>query len=158
MEDQVTSAFKSGMINAFNYKGRMVRKEFWLFIAVMLVIRFSLGMLAGYVSETSSAVSVVDMALLVPMITATMRRLRDASYSTWWTLLIISPLIILGILDFAVMHFPKFGMAVGGAVMTNPTLMYLLILPILTPYGALVYLLARVGATVPAAISENPQN
>lgn len=158
MEDQVTLAFKSGMINAFNYRGHMSRKVFWLFITVILIIRFSLGALAGYIPKTSAAVSVVDIALLVPMITATMRRLRNASYSAWWTLLIVSPLPIFAILDFAVMHFPKFGMAVGGAVMTNPALMYLALLPILIPYGALVYLLTRVGVATSTAVSENPQN
>ncbi|MCB1651695.1 MAG: DUF805 domain-containing protein [Alphaproteobacteria bacterium] len=94
----VTSVFK----NSFNFKDRAMRSEYWYFML------FSMG--AGFVAGLFDAASFPEMlaeygtgpvgiieglALLVPSISVTIRRLHDVNKSGWWQLIALT---IIGII------------------------------------------------------------
>jgi len=84
-------ATKQGVINAFNFKSRATRMEYWAFsfnltFVVKLIERF----LDPYFfpgNEWEPLSFAVSIILLVPLLSVTIRRLHDTNRSAWWLLL-----------------------------------------------------------------------
>lgn len=71
-----------------DFEGRSTRKEFWMFVLVYLIISVALNILhLGMVHGLFILVS------LIPGISVTVRRLRDASFNVWWILLSLIPFV-----------------------------------------------------------------
>jgi uncharacterized membrane protein YhaH (DUF805 family) len=70
------------------FTGRARRQEYWMFTLVSLVIAFILGLidlsLHTWVLET-----VYWIAVLVPSIAVTTRRLHDTDRTGWWQLIVL---------------------------------------------------------------------
>ena len=71
------------------FRGRARRKEYWMFILVNFLIMSLLGLL---VNRTDAFVltllaSLYPLAILLPWVSVTVRRLHDVGRSGWWALL-----------------------------------------------------------------------
>lgn len=73
------------------FEGRARRKEYWMFTLVNLVVSLVLYLADLFV--TMGLLSVLySLAILVPSIAVTIRRLHDTNRSGWWFLLGFVPI------------------------------------------------------------------
>jgi len=84
--------------NYAKFAGRAGRTEFWVFILINLVIEIVLGLIdnkLGLVSSTGYGVfsGIFSLAVFLPSIAVTVRRLHDTNRSGLWYLLIFVPII-----------------------------------------------------------------
>lgn len=81
------------------FTGRARRKEYWFFalfnLLVMLVLSFIDGMIGLYSIEAGLGVlsGIYTLAVLIPSLAVTVRRLHDIGRSGWWLLIAFIPLI-----------------------------------------------------------------
>ena len=84
--------------NTFNYKGVASRSEYWIpvlfqtligFISIgLVIISFRVGNIAVLSRIVSLVLSAYLLISLIPWISLTVRRLRDAGKSVWWIILV----------------------------------------------------------------------
>ncbi len=95
--------------NAFDFKGRAGRAEYWLFALFVVVLQLvlttmvamtNLGRAAGSGVPAEPVAAILSLAaslfLFVPALSVTLRRLHDSDRSGWWILLSL-PLIAVNI-------------------------------------------------------------
>lgn len=100
-----------------DFSGRATRAEYWWWVLATLIVSFALGAIDGFVNSISgyrafSPFSVVfGIAVLLPDLAVTCRRLHDIGKSGWWQLawfvlgfLGAIPLIV-GVIVFVVSGF-----------------------------------------------------
>jgi uncharacterized membrane protein YhaH (DUF805 family) len=81
------------------FAGRARRKEFWFFVLVNTLIAIALAvidMLTGTFDEDVGLgllSGLYAVAMIVPSIAVTVRRLHDTDRSGWWYLLVFVPVI-----------------------------------------------------------------
>jgi len=81
------------------FDGRARRKEFWYFVLmnIIIVIGFSFidGLLGTYSSNTGLGLlsGIYFIAILIPAIAVSVRRLHDSSLSGFWILLSFMPIV-----------------------------------------------------------------
>jgi uncharacterized membrane protein YhaH (DUF805 family) len=80
------------------FEGRARRAEYWwytLFNAIAYFVVAMAGLLIGYATDTPAVAGVLIalyvLAVLLPSLAVTCRRLHDAGLSGWWQLLAIIP-------------------------------------------------------------------
>ena len=81
------------------FKGRARRKEYWMFVlfnilASILVTIIDMAFFG--ISETAGIgilTTLYSLAVIIPYLAVTIRRLHDSGRSGWWFLLILIPLI-----------------------------------------------------------------
>ncbi len=108
----------NGFRHYFDFSGRTSKLDFWLFLLFFLImyllvwlldhffltsvvvlkdLPFSNFLPIGYVDgEVGLLVLAYRPIMVVPTLSATVRRLRDVGKSGWWSLLWVFPLPILG--------------------------------------------------------------
>lgn len=99
----------------FCFTGRAGRTEFWLWILVMFIVSTVLG----FVPKIGSILSLIwTLAMLLPSLGVTARRLHDRNKSGWTILITLIPFI--GALILLIMCIPegdkdenKFGSAIN---------------------------------------------
>ncbi|HEX6928474.1 MAG TPA: DUF805 domain-containing protein [Gammaproteobacteria bacterium] len=79
------------------FTGRARRKEYWMFSLFNLVISFVLGFidgLLGIVTPLGVGIlgGVYTLAVLLPVVALTVRRLHDGNRSGWWCLIVLVPI------------------------------------------------------------------
>ena len=79
--------YTKGWINAFNFSGIATRAEWWTFTLINNLIALILSQVTG--SESDGLVAVIQLIMLIPAISVSVRRIRDIDISGWWSLLII---------------------------------------------------------------------
>lgn len=86
-----------------DFNGRARRKEFWFFhlftILIGLVIGFMAGLLGMSPNVSNTIQGILNIALLIPTLAVSARRLHDINKSGWWILIAFTiigliPLII----------------------------------------------------------------
>ncbi|HEQ1702575.1 DUF805 domain-containing protein [Stenotrophomonas sp. GD03701] len=91
------------------FTGRASRSEYWWFQLFMMMFTVPLnvlGLIAGHINSTSLALVssgltvAVWLALALPLIAVTIRRLHDTDRSGWWLLLMLVPFAGLAVLVF----------------------------------------------------------
>ena len=88
------------------FSGRARRKEYWLFILasyILYMITLGIDFATNMVSaETGVGLisAIVMLAMLIPYLAVTVRRLHDTNRSAWWLLVLLVPLI--GVIAFLV--------------------------------------------------------
>ena len=81
------------------FSGRSRRKEYWYFIlfaaSISIVLNIIDGLIGAY--ERTAGVgllsTIFSLAILIPSIAVTVRRLHDTDRSGWWVLISLVPLI-----------------------------------------------------------------
>jgi len=90
----------------FEFKGRARRKEYWLFYLFITVLILALSYLDAVLGlmnyETGAGVlsALFSIAVFIPSITVSVRRLHDINKSGWWYLILLIPLV--GIIVFLI--------------------------------------------------------
>lgn len=70
------------------FSGRASRKEFWMFVAVNLVISVLIAM-----TRIEMLSTLYGLALFIPGLAVAIRRLHDTNRSGWWLLIGLIPLV-----------------------------------------------------------------
>lgn len=75
------------------FSGRARRKEYWLFFLFNIIITFVLGFIEGLAGSAGVLASIYGLAVMIPGIAVSVRRLHDTSRSGWWLLIGLIPLL-----------------------------------------------------------------
>ncbi|SEQ63106.1 Uncharacterized membrane protein YhaH, DUF805 family [Loktanella sp. DSM 29012] len=91
-------AFQQFFARYFDFKGRSNRGEFWWFMLDSIIIGIVLGIVdAALFGEVGQEFGVLgniwSLAVFIPTIALTARRLHDIDKSGWWQLLLLLPVI-----------------------------------------------------------------
>ena len=79
--------------NYAEFEGRAQRMEYWMFVLVNLLVLFALNVI-GYLLGLDEVLGFLySLAILIPSIAVSVRRLHDTDRSGWWILIGIIPLI-----------------------------------------------------------------
>lgn len=74
------------------FSGRARRKEYWMFTLFYAIFEIVL-MAVGYAIDFPALVAIFVVALLLPSLAVTVRRLHDTGRTGWWILIGIVPLV-----------------------------------------------------------------
>jgi uncharacterized membrane protein YhaH (DUF805 family) len=91
-----TEAISAGFRNYVNFSGRATRSEFWYWVLFAVLASIAAGLIdiALFGLDGSSAIeSLVGLALFLPGLAVSVRRLHDLDRSGWWVLLGLIPLV-----------------------------------------------------------------
>jgi uncharacterized membrane protein YhaH (DUF805 family) len=94
------------------FDGRAQRKEFWIFFLFNLLIGAGLRIMANSMELSSAGGSdfflglsrVFMLAVLIPFLAVSVRRLHDIGRSGWWALVVLIPVV--GIIALLVFNIP----------------------------------------------------
>ena len=75
------------------FSGRARRKEYWMFFLFNIIITFVLSFVEGIVGSPGIIGMLYGLAVLIPGIAVSARRLHDTDRSAWWLLVGLIPLI-----------------------------------------------------------------
>lgn len=75
------------------FNGRARRKEYWMFFLFNIIIAVVLGIIEGIVGGPGVLGALYGLAVLLPSIGVSIRRLHDTDRSGWWLLIGLVPLI-----------------------------------------------------------------
>jgi len=81
------------------FDGRARRKEFWYFVLFYLIIYLVLSWIDGIMGISIGIVGIgllsglFALAMIIPEIAVTVRRLHDTDRSGWWWLIALIPII-----------------------------------------------------------------
>jgi len=75
------------------FSGRARRKEYWMFVLFSTIIDLVLGVIEGLAGGPGILASIYSLAVLIPSIAVSVRRLHDTDRSGWWLLIVLIPLI-----------------------------------------------------------------
>jgi uncharacterized membrane protein YhaH (DUF805 family) len=81
------------------FSGRAQRKEFWMFSLISTIVALVLAVIDGALgtldaeSEMGLLSGIYLLAIILPMLGLSIRRLHDTGRSGWWLLISIIPLI-----------------------------------------------------------------
>ena len=78
-------AIRAGFLKAVDFSGTATRFEYWWFFGFVLLVAAA----AAAIGETVSRL--VGLIVLLPLLAAGTRRLRDTGRSGWWQLLFLVP-------------------------------------------------------------------
>ncbi len=99
-------AVKSGFDNYANFEGRASRSEFWYWMLFYVIARIGAAALdqglaspgayeLGGTYELSGPFELVaGLALVIPLLSVTARRMHDTDHSAWWVLTIVAPVYL----------------------------------------------------------------
>jgi len=76
-----------------DFEGRATRKEFWMFVLINILIVILLSVIDGILWLKGILTWLYWLALFLPNISITARRLHDINKSGWWQLIALVPLI-----------------------------------------------------------------
>ena len=101
MEEFKTVVFKKYAM----FDGRSRRREFWMFVLFNFLISIGLSIVESvtglnitknmgtFTYETGVLTSLYSLAVLVPSIAVTVRRLHDTNHSGWWWFMWLIPVV-----------------------------------------------------------------
>lgn len=75
------------------FSGRARRAEYWYFILFNMIISIVLGIIDGVIGSGGILGGIYPLAVLIPSIAVSVRRLHDTNHSGWWLLISLLPFI-----------------------------------------------------------------
>ena len=71
------------------FTGRARRKEYWMFFLINIIIAIGLGFIEGILgialnTDRSVLATIYQLAVLIPTIAVSVRRMHDTDHSGWW--------------------------------------------------------------------------
>jgi uncharacterized membrane protein YhaH (DUF805 family) len=89
-----TQAIRSGFANYFNFTGRAQRAEFWWWQLFTLLVAFGAGMVDGAFNLNADVIAYLwALAILLPSLAVSVRRLHDTDMSGWWLFVMMVPFV-----------------------------------------------------------------
>lgn len=86
------------------FSGRARRKEYWMFVLFNLIVAVVLGFVDNILGTVGVIGGLYSLAVLIPGIAVSVRRLHDINRSGWWLLIALIPFIgVIVLLVFMVM-------------------------------------------------------
>ena len=104
--------FKKFWENGLDFKGRISRKDYWMTVLTMFIASFVVGFvlslffpfsikinyLTGEYVTTGSPIGILastvwDLAIIIPSLSMSIRRLHDIGKSGWWIFIAFIPLV-----------------------------------------------------------------
>jgi uncharacterized membrane protein YhaH (DUF805 family) len=79
--------------NYFGFSGRARRKEYWMFFLFNVLVAIGLGIIEALIGTGGLIGALYSLAVLIPGIAVTVRRLHDTSRTGWWVLIVFVPLV-----------------------------------------------------------------
>lgn len=86
-----------------DFEGRARRKQYWMYTLYNIIINFGIILIAvilflatkadAIISIASIIIRIIGLALLLPSLGLTVRRLHDIGKSPWWILITFIPLV-----------------------------------------------------------------
>lgn len=87
------------------FSGRARRKEFWMFALFNVIIGFVLAIIESILGSPGILTFLYSLAVLIPSIAVSARRLHDTDRTGWWLLIGFIPVIgFIVLLIFMVME------------------------------------------------------
>jgi len=75
------------------FNGRARRTEYWMFCLFNFIIGFVLSFIESIIGTGSVLLTIYFLAVLIPSIAVSIRRLHDTDRSGWWLLITLIPFI-----------------------------------------------------------------
>ncbi|HEX7250534.1 MAG TPA: DUF805 domain-containing protein [Burkholderiales bacterium] len=75
------------------FSGRARRKEYWMFFLFNVLVAIGLGIIEALIGTGGLIGALYSLAVLIPGIAVTVRRLHDTSRTGWWVLIVFVPLV-----------------------------------------------------------------
>jgi uncharacterized membrane protein YhaH (DUF805 family) len=75
------------------FSGRARRKEYWMFVLFYVLIAIGLSVVESLLGFAGILSGIFGLALLLPSIAVTIRRLHDTDRSGWWILIGFVPFV-----------------------------------------------------------------
>ncbi len=75
-----------------DFEGRWTRTQYWMFVLINFLIGLAIAVVANLIGMEFLS-SIYSLVLLIPGISAGVRRLHDSGRSGWWMLLCLIPVI-----------------------------------------------------------------
>jgi uncharacterized membrane protein YhaH (DUF805 family) len=85
-------AVKSVLTNYVGFSGRARRSEYWFFVLFFVLAVIVASVIGGLIRFGLLGL-LVELALLLPYLAVTIRRLHDTGRSGWWILIGLIPLV-----------------------------------------------------------------
>lgn len=79
--------------NYVGFQGRAKRKEYWMFVLINGIISTVLVLLGSQIEIFLFLVGLYSLAVLLPSLAVSIRRLHDTGRSGWWLFISLIPLI-----------------------------------------------------------------
>jgi len=79
--------------NYAGFAGRARRQEYWMFLLFNMIIALALGFIEGIFGSPGILGAIYSLAVLVPSIAVSMRRLHDTGRSGLWLLIGFVPVL-----------------------------------------------------------------
>ncbi|MCG6551479.1 MAG: DUF805 domain-containing protein [Candidatus Magnetominusculus sp. LBB02] len=76
-----------------DFNGRARRKELWTFVLINFAISIALGVVGGILNFNALG-GIYQLAVVVPSIAVSIRRLHDVEKSGWFLLIPIYPIVL----------------------------------------------------------------
>ena len=93
------------------FGGRSRRMEYWYFVLFNIIVSIVLGVIDGLLGTSGSYAGagllsgIYGLAVLIPSLAVTVRRLHDTDRTGWWILIALVPLIgVIVLLVFALLE------------------------------------------------------
>ena len=75
------------------FTGRARRKEYWMFFLFNVIISMVLGFVEGMFGGPGILTIIYGLAVLLPGLGVSIRRLHDTDRSGWWLLIALVPIV-----------------------------------------------------------------
>ena len=87
-------AIESVFTQYAGFGGRASRSEYWIWWGFLVVVFFAIAAIALLFDTTGAIVAgLVALAIFIPNLAVTIRRLHDTGRSGWWLLIVFIPFI-----------------------------------------------------------------
>ena len=84
--------YKKMWKNGFNFSGRATRRDYWMAVLFNMIVSFVVGFVAGLV-QLPILGTIYVLAVMIPSIALSIRRMHDINKSGWVILLSLVPVV-----------------------------------------------------------------
>ena len=79
--------------NYANFEGRARRMEYWMFVLINFFITIGIGLISGLLGFGEFLGTLYGLAIFIPSLAVSVRRLHDSGRTGWWILLFLIPVL-----------------------------------------------------------------
>jgi uncharacterized membrane protein YhaH (DUF805 family) len=85
--------YLNGLKNYVGFSGRATRTEFWMFSLFSFIVSVILTVIDNVAGTNALLTNLYSLAVLLPSLAISFRRLHDAGKSAWWLLIGLIPIV-----------------------------------------------------------------